>query len=175
MKRSLSRKTWLWLLLITIPSIPVATNWWKVNTPLNEPWGGAASDVIGERSVMNSMSLYLEHYPSRNRIILLYTTPEADGKYLPEVKRGTRPYKEWIYELEYNRREKTLTKRFYTTNPHGETPDEEWIWENVSESAIHQVAAPMRAMKTTIEIAAYKGGNLTELKKYGARLQQAPE
>ena len=75
--------------------------------------------------------------------------------------------------LEYNRRQKTLTKRPVPNAPNDKFMREQ-VWKNVEESAIHAVAAPVHAMKTTTAIEAYKGGNLSELKKYGAWLREKP-
>ena len=90
---------------------------------------------------------------------------------MAQVRSGKMPYVEWAYLLEYNRREKMLTKRPYPTSPNAKFMRTQ-VWENVEEDVIHQVSAPVRALKTTTAMEALKGGNLPELKKHGARLRE---
>ncbi len=163
----------LFVLPIFVLILPLAVRQWQINQPYDNGIGGGwKTDLGGERACVANLSQILHRHTLSNIIRNGIFTAEADGKYRQAVDKGTRPYKEWIYELEYNRQDKTLTKRRFAAVAPKRQLLKLWIWHNVSEDAIHQVAAPVLKLKTTFQIEAYKGGNLNELKKYGAWLEE---
>ncbi len=164
---------WLFVLPFVVLLVPFAVRQWQVNQEFySMTGGGGGKDSEGERGSLMGLSTRLQEMPLPNRIRIAYTTAEEDGKYRQAVDKGTRPYREWIYELEYNRQDKTLTKRLFKGNPRPPQPATVWVWHNVSEDAIHQVAAPVLKLKTKAAFDNFKGGNLTELKRYGAWLEE---
>ena len=168
----MKRIWWLLILPCIILLIPVGVRQWQISRLSYHMGSVFKKSSLGERGSIGALSVDLVKEPLPNRILLAYATPEADGKYRQAVDKGTRPYREWIYELEYNRQDKTLTKRLFKGNPRPPQPNKVWVWHNVSENAIHQVAEPILQLKTGAAFDNFKGGNLNELKKYGAWLEE---
>ena len=175
MKKFSWKTTSLLILPLLVLVVAATFNYWQSHKPVDDGiTGGWKNAKSGDRAALSKILFDLKQRPLPDIYKCGYTTPEADGNYLSEVKRGTRPYQEWVYTFEYIQSEKTLIKRLFTSNPHKPPPAQVWVWTNVTENAIHQVAGPVLELKTTFAIEAYKGGNLSDLEKYGARLQQTP-
>ena len=161
---------WLLLMLLPIAIIPAAVHW-KANRTSVYRGVLVHTDAEGERFSIGHLSFQLER-DSTNSITVSYSTPEYDYKWNKAVKNGTRIYKQWDYRLSYNRHLKTLTKTLDTDLSNESNPTRTWRWQNVEESAIHKVAAPMREFFKTENHQGIKnkGNRLSELQKYGAKL-----
>ena len=174
-----SKRTWLrTFILLTFPAlllivVPSAVSYWKRSLTIDDGVGGGwKKDAAGERATLSGILFDVQRNTETNVFKSAYRVAESDGKYMKAVALGRFPYREWVYDLEYNRQEKILTKRLFKNNTYPNNADKVWVWHNVSEDAIHQVAAPVLKLKTTFEVEAYKGGNLSDLKKYGATMEE---
>lgn len=165
MKLRFYKSVCLFGLPLLVPTLAFCIRFVESNKPLRHQGGGWKSDLSGERVALRSLSFYLEANPTQNILSTDYTVTR-----LHDPHKGTS-----IYSLEYDRRNKTLVKSALV--PPLKSVNEApriWVWSNVEESAIHQVSAPVRALRFTQQVEDYKGGNLPELAQHGATLTRTP-
>lgn len=162
---TVKKQWWLFLLPLLAPLLVTISHRVQSNTTLYEEGGGFAADSVAERSALGTLSYYLGKETSPNAISVRYFVTRPGGPH-----KGTS-----IYRLEYNRRNRTLTKSALVP-PLKSRQDlpQLWVWSDVSEDAVHRVAAPVRALRFTKQVEAHQGGNLSELAKHGAQLSQKP-
>ena len=154
-------------------SLPLLLKIVHTNRVIDGGIGGVKRDAIGERLSLAGIVMLMDKYPSGNRFLRSYDTAEYDGRFTAQVIAGKREPVEWLYKIEYVRSTKVLTKMFFDHNPAtNPRPDRIWVWENVTEDALRKISAPIRAMKSYNHIDVYKGGNISDLKPYGAVLAE---